>query len=185
MSSVFVSLLWRRNDIIFICSLSVSDLNMRCPISFPGRWPGKWGMVSGYRVYSSFDKDWARAVWDIRPCSLSQSHRHGHVAGGGTAWTTDRCPGTADFLFSSLHSWLQVLLRLHTSVTSLVPKLGSSGCTLRSALMVFDVCWCPTIAVRACVSKHFSASSALNGWIYNFVFYASPRAWGSWVCRNI
>lgn len=100
MSSVFVSLLWRRNDIIFICSLSVSDLNMWCPISFPGRWPGKWGMVSGYRVYSSCNKDWARAVWDIRPCSLSQSHRHSHVAGGGTAWTTDRCPGTADSLFS-------------------------------------------------------------------------------------
>lgn len=175
MSSVFVSFLWRRNDIIFVCSPSVSDLNIGCPIFFPCRWPGKWGMVSGYRVYFSCNKDRARAVWDIRPCSLSQSHHHNHVAGGGTAWATDRYPGTADSLFS-LHSWLQVLLRrLHTSVASLVPELGSSGCTLQSALIVFNVCWCPTVAVRAHVSKRLPASLALNDWMYSFIFYASPK----------
>lgn len=148
MSSVFVSLLWKRNDIIFICSLSVSDLNMWCPISFPGRWPGKWGMVSGYRVYSSCNKDWARALWDIRPCSLSQSHRHGHVAGGGTAWAPDRCPGTADSVLSA--HLAAASPKAVTSGASLVPELGSSGCTLQSVPMVFNVCWCPTIAVRTC-----------------------------------
>lgn len=182
---MFVSLLWRRNDIIFICSLFVSDLNMWCPISFPGRWPGKWGMVSGYRAYSSSNKDWASVVRDIRPCSLSQSHCHSHVAGGGTTWATDGCPGTCRLSVLSAQLATDSPKTLHTSVASLVPKLVNSGCALQSALMVFDVCWCPTTAVRACVSKNLPASSGLNGWMHNFLFCASPKAWGSCVFRNI
>lgn len=178
MPSVFVSLLWRRDDIIFICSLSVSDLNMWCPISFPGRWPGKCRMVSGYRADSSSNKDWASIVWDVRPCSLSQSHCHGCVAGRGTTWATDGCPGTCRL---SVPLFVQLATdfpkTLHTSVASLVPKIVNSGCMLQSALIFFNVCPCPTAAARACVSKHLSASSGLNGWMYNFLFYASPKAW--------
>lgn len=107
--SVFASLLCRRDDIIFVCSLSVSDLNMWCPISFPGRWPGKWGMVSGYRADSSSNKDWASLVRDVRPYSLRQSHCHGHVAGRGASRAAGWCPGTCrlSLLLSSPHlKWL-------------------------------------------------------------------------------
>lgn len=174
MPSVFVSLLWRRDDIIFICSLSVSDLNMWCPISFPGRWPGKWGMVSGYGADSSSNKDWASVVWNIRPCSLSQSHCHGHVAGWGTIWATDGCPGTCRLsVFLSAQFATDSPKTLHNIVASLMPKVVNSGCTLESAFMFFSVCWCPTAAVRACVWKHLPASSCLNGWMHSFLFHAS------------
>jgi len=145
MSSVFVSLLQRRDDIIFICSLSVPDLNMWCPISFPGRWPGKWRLVSGFRTDSSSNKDWASVVWDVRPYSLCQSHCHCHVAGWRTSWAAYWCPGTCRL---SLLLFVQLDTDSPRTLPPLCQRCLFRFLTIVSALTFSNACWYLTTAAE-------------------------------------